>query len=340
MVFEGTGRAFREESDVGRPELVEGEALIEISLATICGSDLHTHAGRRSALLPASLGHEGVGTVTELGPGLHPDLLGQRVTWTLAASCGTCPACSDWQLPQKCTDLFKYGHAAATDGHGLNGCFASHVVLRRGTTILPLPQHVSDTMAAPANCALATMVAVVETLSDAHQHVLIQGAGLLGLYGAALLNEAGKQVVMVDPDPTRRELAQAFGADRVFASSDGLGAESVDAVLEVAGTPKVIAEGIRVLRPGGQYVLAGLVHPESALDLTGDCVIRKCLTLRGIHNYAPQHLKSGIGFLETQYDAYPWDRLVSEPIPLTNLDEAFELALSRRWPRVAVCPST
>src|SRR5690606_8004475 len=95
-------------------ELAPGDVLVGISLATVCGSDLHTIAGRRAEPTPCVLGHEAVGIiVASARPGFAE---GQRVTWSLADHCGRCPACTEWKLPQKCARLFKYGHAALADG--------------------------------------------------------------------------------------------------------------------------------------------------------------------------------------------------------------------------------
>ena len=112
MVFQGTGLPHRVDTLSSPVALRRGDLLVAVRLATICGSDLHTYAGRRSCPLPTVLGHEAVGTVVALGEGRDPALMGRRVTWTLADSCGKCVACAEWSLPQKCQTLFKYGHAA------------------------------------------------------------------------------------------------------------------------------------------------------------------------------------------------------------------------------------
>lgn len=336
MVFQGTGLPHRVDTLSSPVALRRGDLLVAVRLATICGSDLHTYAGRRSCPLPTVLGHEAVGTVVALGEGRDPALMGRRVTWTLADSCGKCVACAEWSLPQKCQTLFKYGHAALEERAGLNGCFASHFVLREGTTVFPLPDCLPDTVVAPVNCALATMVAVTEALTESHQTVLIQGAGLLGVYGAALLQQRGKRVLIADIDAERLALAARFGAEPVR----DLAADSVDAAIEVAGTAAVIPEALRALRPGGLYAMAGMVHPEGELRMRGEELIRGCLTIQGFHNYAPCHLESGIRFLEAHRGAYPWDTLVSDAIPLEDLDTAFELAVTRRWHRVAISSQT
>ena len=107
-------------------------------------------------------------------------------------------------------------------------------------------------------------------------------------------------------------------------------------MLEVAGAKEVVPQGLKMIRNGGFYGLVGLVHPDSALTLTAEMLIRKCLTLRGIHNYAPSHLDEAIAFLSRSADVLPFGDLVSPPVPLSQLEEGVELAKSRRWLRVSI----
>ena len=117
-VFEGPGqplslRSFQD-SCPG-----EGQAVVDISCCTLCGSDLHSIRGDRAVETPSILGHEMVGWISSLGGDLHDEAgvsleEGDRVSWSLAASCGTCFFCREG-LPQKCESLFKYGHEALDD---------------------------------------------------------------------------------------------------------------------------------------------------------------------------------------------------------------------------------
>lgn len=333
--FQGPGQPFVP-GEVPLPRhLKPGEVLVRISLATICGSDLHTVDGRRDAPVPCVLGHEAVGHVVQSArPGVVP---GQRVTWTLADSCGHCAPCSRWDLPQKCDALFKYGHAVQTDGSGLNGCYASHILLRPGTGILEVPEDLPDAIAAPANCALATIVNVLETLPKPCGRVLIQGGGLLGVYACAWLRQLGvDQVFCTDLCHQRLELAGAFGGTGLLPEDPV--PDNLDLVLEVAGSSRVIPQGIRALRPGGHYLWAGMVHPETPLELTGEAVLRKCLTLRGVHNYAPRHLAQALAFLARHHQRLPFHLLTSPPLPLEELDRGLQLTRSREWLRVAIKP--
>lgn len=335
--FYGPGRPFVPGYVPLPDSLQTGAVLVEISLATVCGSDLHTVDGRRSAPTPCILGHEAVGHVVQSArPGVSA---GQRVTWTLADSCGHCAPCARWHLPQKCDHLFKYGHAAFNDGSGLNGCYASHIVLRPGTQILEVPDNLPDSIAAPANCALATIINALEILPDPCETALVQGGGLLGLYAVAWLRHRGvRQVFCTDLSARRLELISAFGGTGLTAGGGEPVPDNVDLVLEVTGVSSVVAEGVRALRPGGHYIWAGMVHPDTALDLTGEAVLRKCLTLRGVHNYAPHHLATGLDFLAKNHHRLPFAELTSPPLPLDQLNEALNLTRAREWQRVAIRP--
>ena len=72
----------------------------------------------------------------------------------------------------------------------------------------------------------------------------------------------------------------------VFAALPGVSQcypDSVDVVLEASGSASVVDEGLRLLRPGGVYLFVGMVHPDTALNITGEQIIRKCLTIKGIN---------------------------------------------------------
>ena len=341
MLFQGSGKGHQLFKTKLKPTLHEGEVLVRMTLATICGSDMHTYQGRRASHIPSVLGHEGVGIVEAVGEGRDQTLIGKRVTWTLTDTCGCCKPCTVWDIPQKCESLFKYGHAPLDDGMGLNGCFSSHIMLRAGTHIVPLPDALPDSYAVPANCALSTMVAVVEPIlkqKTKPQRILIQGAGLLGLYGASLLHHHGiPEILITDIVQERLDLAGKFGAKPILSRDlDNIKTHSFDAIIEVAGVSHIISDGIQHLRPGGMYIWAGMVHDRTPLDILGVDIVKGCHTVIGIHNYAARHLEEGIEFLMQTSQQFPWDCLISDPLPLEKLDEGFELTLSQKYHRVAI----
>lgn len=347
QVFHGPNQPLQLETWPLSKELNPSEVLVAIELATICGSDLLTISGQRQEPTPCILGHEAVGRVVQADQ-MRPELAaGDRVTWSIADSCGVCPMCTDHQLPQKCQSLFKYGHAAIDDGTGLNGCYASHILLRAGTHIVKVPDSLSDNVIAPANCALATAVNAVSHLPQKCKTVVIQGTGLLGLYACALLHERGvPHVFCVDIQEPRLAQVPAFGGiaingqpahypkdrERIMSVAEN----GVDAVLEVAGVAALVPEGIRLLRVGGHYGFVGMTHPHSRLDVTGEQIIRKCLTIFGIHNYGPWHLDQAVQFLAETVNKYPYQTLASPPYALADLPTAIEMAQSREWFRISV----
>lgn len=334
------------QEEVSIPELKSGEILGRFRLATICGSDLHTISGRRKEAVPSVLGHEGIIELIDHKRSVDSGLKkGDRLTFHVVNCCGKCERCKDG-FHQKCLSLFKYGHAPITEDSVLNGCYASHVILHSGTHIVKIPDHVEDRIASPLNCALSTMVNAVSGLNGRNPHretsALIQGCGLLGIYGCVLLHEAGfNKVFCSDVNPGRLAMVKKFGGIPLAAgkkNSSGPGDNTVDVIIEVCGIRNVISEGIKLLRPGGVYVLVGMVHPDSKLDVTGEQIIRKCITVKGIHNYGPLHLEEAVSFLSRTNTKYPYGELISPPYKIEDFQTALELAQKQTFYRVCVKP--
>lgn len=335
-IFDGAGQPFRLEERPLPGQLDPGAVLVQISTTTICGSDLHTHAGRRAEPSPSVLGHEAVGRVVATGPG-RDAWLGRRITWASTDCCGACAACREWDLPQKCASVFKYGHALVSESQGLTGTYATHLVLRRGTHLVEIPPEIPDVVAASANCSLATMVHAVEQRPTSCRVALVIGAGLLGLHGCALLRASGvPRVLVAESDLRRRARIADFGG--VAVDPADLHPQSVDVVVDATGDPVAIGASLGLLRPGGMCTLVGSVHAQAPLPVTGEVLVRGCVTMRGVHNYAARHLDAAIAFLRGS--SLPWPSIVGPPLPLDRIDEAFALAATRQWARVAVYTSS
>jgi putative phosphonate catabolism associated alcohol dehydrogenase len=336
------------------------EILVQIDAATICGSDVHTIDGKRiDPAAPLILGHEGCGTVVREGSKCEQSLLGSRVTWSVMSSCGTCICCSELGLPQKCTSaLFKYGHASFKSESGLYGCYSTHIVLRKGTCVVRLPDEISNAVAAPANCALATICCAMRSALRSlglkssfleipgKAKVLVQGCGLLGLYAIALAKDLGAAVITAtDVSESRLELAKQFGATRGYnltSQTEAPLSNEFDVIFEVCGVVSAVKQGIAALRPGGSLVLVGLVHPQSDLSgVTAESIIRKCATVVGVHNYAPEDLQAAVDFLllHVKKGDLPFSEITSNAIPLSLLPEGIQLAKSGRFPRVLLNPT-
>lgn len=352
-LFDGPNRPLRLEA-VARPTLEPGEALVRVSLCTVCGSDLHTVSGRRAEKTPSVLGHEPTGTVDEVCGDVRdvagePVRVGDRVVWAVAVSCGGCFFC-ERGLPQKCEALRKYGHEPHTPRCGPLGGLATHCHLLRGTAIVKVPAGVPDAVIAPAGCATATVAAALraaECLAPCPlprvRCVVVFGLGMLGLTACAWLDSLGATAVACDVSAPRLELARRFGArvavgphelaGAVRAATAGRGA---DAALELSGAPEAAGAALEVLRVGGAAVWAGAVFPTAAVPVVPEFVIRRCLALRGVHNYAPADLHAAVAFLEANHPRYPFAGLVARAFPLAAANEALAFAAAERPVRVAV----
>ncbi len=357
IVFEGPGKPLALH-EFAWPTLAAGEVLVEVTCTTLCGSDLHTYQGRRETPCPTILGHEILGTIVELPAGEAPEDLsgrpiavGDRVTWSIAASCGGCFYCRH-ELPQKCERLFKYGHERIAARHALSGGLADYCHLAAGTAILVVPTALPDLVACPANCATATVAAALRVAGDCREaRVLIQGAGMLGLTAAAMARHRdAAEVLVCDPDPARLQWAERFGATRaicVQAGTDELArvvrettaGRGVDIAVELSGSPAAIEAGLSLLRIGGRYVLVGAVFPMRDVSVAPEQVVRRLLRIEGVHNYTPQDLVTAVQFLAEAHRRYPFVELVAGPFALADAAAAFEHAISARAPRVAVLPN-
>jgi len=299
-----------EHQTVPLPEPAPGEVLVRVLACSLCASDLHTAHGRRPHVMPTVLGHEIVGEVAAVGPGEPPrDVLGaavepgQRITWSVCASCGTCDRCRR-DLPQKCRQLFKYGHAAWDAPHCLAGGLADHALLVTGTAIVPLPEGLSSAAAAPASCAVATAAAILRGAGEvAGRSVVIFGAGMLGISVASLARAAGAALVtVVDPQPKRLLRAAAVVEGIVVSevptnSTSGAGGDGADIVVEAGGAAAAVTSAIATTAVGGICVLAGTVSPVGDVPFDPEQLVRRQATIRGVHNYRPADLLTAVRHL-------------------------------------------
>ena len=112
-----------------------------------------------------------------------------------------------------------------------------------------------------------------------------------------------------------------------------------DCVIEACGVSDTVKDGIRLLKPGGAYIFVGMVHPKTSFELTGETIIRKCLTIKGVHNYQGHHLEKSVQFLKENIKKYPFDEMVGPNLySLDQLPEAIEMAKTKAYPRICVKP--
>ncbi|MFF5265461.1 zinc-binding dehydrogenase [Actinomadura viridis] len=264
------------------PEAAPGDTVVAVSYGGICGTDLHLRQGHLDVPVPLVLGHEGLGVVRRLGAGVAHDALGEplsegdTVMWASSIACGRCRACLRDREPTLCEARRTYGvNRPVADPPALSGAWAEQVYLRAGTTIVKLPAGVDPVAAMSLACAGPTMVHALYERRPVRlgEVVVVQGSGPVGLAAAALARLAGAERVIIVGGPRSRLEAAArcgFGdlhfdivggedpaevLERVRAATpDGRGA---DLVIECAGVPQAVAQGVRLARRGGSHLIVG-----------------------------------------------------------------------------------
>lgn len=354
VVFNGSGIQLEIREHVV-PALKSGEICVRNLFTTLCGSDLHTYKGLRKECCPTVLGHEIVGEIAALDIH-HPRVdangeelnVGDVVTWSIFAS-DPASAFSQRGIPQKGDRLFKYGHALVSGDDVFHGGLAEYCMLRRDTLVLKVPQGLPLPIAATVNCAGATVAGAIRLAGDlSGKRVLITGMGLLGMYAAAMSREAGAAWIgATDLSDDRLAESVGFGVHQVFNSADWISKDlaaikallpggGVDIVLDMSGSPEAMEHGVALLDVGGTAVWIGAVFKMRPVNLDPEQIIRRLITIKGLHNYNYQDIKQALEFLTVSWKRYPFETVVEQEFPLAEAESAFHYAISHRPLRVGV----
>jgi threonine dehydrogenase-like Zn-dependent dehydrogenase len=343
--FYGHGQPFRI-NEYPVPEVEPGAALVRITLANVCGSDLHMWRGdldpvKRGRAMPMHQGHEGTGRIAALGEGVTADsagrplAVGDRVVFAYFFPCGRCRAClrgREWACPtrtrHRATSCDAWPH--------FKGTFGDYFYLYPNHIVFKVPDEVPDELVVGVNCAMAQVTCGWDIAGLAvGERVVVQGAGGLGLYAVAVARERGAgRIIVIDGLPERLRLAADFGADelvdlgelpepeqriaRVKELTEGWGA---DVVMEVAGFPRVVQEGVGMLGSGGRYVEIGNISPGLTFAADPAQWVTANATIFAVNHYARRHLRDALDILTRKRATYPFDRLVSHRFPLHQIDE-------------------
>ena len=267
--------------EVPMPEVRAGCVLIRIAACGICGTDVALYEGRLPIQLPYSLGHEYVGTVVEVGPGVSGFASGDRVAVNPNAYCGTCSFCRRGQV-HLCTNR-------STSRFKSNGGLAEYTVV--STNIVHrLPDKLpflDAAFAEPLSCAVHAMERVPFGPGDC---AVVLGAGTMGLLMLQLLRNAGAAGLAVsEPVEKRRAQAARLQADLVLdplrddvaAQVYTLAPEGVQLAVECSGNPDAAVLGLALLQRGGTLLLLGLGSPTGSLPIRPNDVVDRELAIVG-----------------------------------------------------------
>lgn len=267
--------------DVPIPQPRAGQVLVKIHACGVCGTDLHAACGDwpvkpKPPFIP---GHEGVGNVVAVGPGVTYLKEGDRVgvPW-LYTACGHCQYCwSGWET---------LCESQKNTGYSVNGAFAEHV-LADPNYVGILPSNTDFVQIAPVLCAGVTVYKGLKmTATKPGEWVAISGIGGLGHLAVQYARAMGLHVAAIDVDDKKLELARRLGAavavnarstDPVAYLKKEIG--GVHGVLVTAASPKAFEQALGMVRRGGTVALNGL--PPGSFPLPIVDMVLNGITLRG-----------------------------------------------------------
>ncbi|HWD01417.1 MAG TPA: alcohol dehydrogenase catalytic domain-containing protein [Amycolatopsis sp.] len=257
-----------------------GQAVLAVSACGICGTDLHEHAHGPNLIRtgphpltglepPFTLGHEMSGTVVALGSPVPGVEVGTRVAVDPCLRCGVCRWCTRGEY-HICAKGGSIGLAA-------DGGFASKVTVPT-EGLVPIPEGVSDELAAMAEPLAVGVHAIRRAGVQPGDHVLLLGAGPIGIAALMAAKLAGAAGIYVsEPVPARARIAAEIGATEVFDPSRAdvrrevflrTGRVGPDVVVDATGRPELVELAVSTVRRGGRAVLCGISGASASLPIT------------------------------------------------------------------------
>jgi L-iditol 2-dehydrogenase len=325
------------------PVLEPGSVLLETIASEVCGTDVHLHHGRLAGVpYPIIPGHVSVGRVAE-SRGVERDALGEPldpgdvVTFLdVHEVCNACWHCLVARQPNRCPSRKVYGITYSAHDGPLGG-WSEQIHLQPGVRILKLTGGLAADDVIGGGCGLFTGFAAVDRADvQMGDVVLVQGSGPVGLAAAAFAGLSGaSQVLLIGAPQARLALGTELGVDtswdvtatsreeRAAAVAELTGGRGVDVVLEAAGNPDAIGEGLDLVRDGGTYVVAGHYTDVGEIPVNPHTGInRKHIDLRGQWGTDFHHLARALKLFARHRDRLPFRKIVGARYGLDRTNEA------------------
>jgi L-iditol 2-dehydrogenase len=265
--------------DVPEPDVGPEDILVRVQACGVCGSDVEGYTGSTGRRIPPIImGHEAAGTIAACGDGVTAFGVGDRVAMDSTVYCNRCPECAAGRF-NRCERRKVLG--VSIPDYRRDGCFAEYVSIPWWIAA-PIPGGTSFEQAAmlePLSIGLHAVARsrIAEEELDSHgrpPRTLVIGAGTIGLSVLLALRSmlSGVEVIMIDPDAGRRELARRMGANAVLdpvAEADSIKdmREGFDAVFEAVGLQATVSQALAMPRKGGRAVMIGNWSKEVRIDL-------------------------------------------------------------------------
>ena len=337
VVFRGTNDIRLE--DVPKPKPGPGEALIKVTLTTICGTDVHIVRGEYPVADGLIIGHEPVGVIAELGAGVTGYRVGERVIVGAITPCGQCFACLSGHQSQCGRDKGFEALGGWRFGNTINGAQAEYLVVPNAqANLAKIPDELTDEQVVLLTDIASTGISGAESgeikLGDKVAVFALGPIGLCAAIGARLLGAS--QVIGVDGDDARIAFAKKMGVDVVldYRKVDVIDeirritGGGADVAIEALGTQPTFENALRVLRPGG--TLSSLGVYSGKLQVPYDAFGAGLAEYRIVTTLCPggkERLTRLINMVKSgRLDLRP---LITHRFPLDRIKEAYELFGSR-----------
>ena len=272
LVFHGANQITLETVPI--PRARAGEAVIRVTLTTICGTDLHIVKGEYPVKPGLIIGHEAVGVIHELGDGVTGYEIGDRALVGAITPCGQCDFClsGDWSQCGGAIGGWRFGNT-------INGAQAEYLrVPYAQANLAKIPDGLTDEQVVLLADIASTGISAAESADlQIADSVAVFAQGPIGLCATAGAKLKGASLIItVDSDPVRMQMSKRMGADVVLdftkqnvveqikRLTDGKG---VDVAIEALGTQSTFENALRVLRPGGTLSSLGVYSGKLAVPL-------------------------------------------------------------------------
>ncbi len=340
------------------PELQPGGVLLHTILSEVCGTDVHLLHGKLSGVpYPIIPGHVSVGqiaamrgTVTDVDgvPFREGDVVGFM---DVHESCGACHFCIVAKETTRCPSRKVYGITyPASDG--LLGGWSEAIWLKPGVKLLRLPGDLDAETYCGGGCGLNTAMHATDRaeirLGDT---VVVLGVGPVGqsIVAFAGLSGANRVIAIGAPDE-RLAFARRMGAtdtlslalpheERVQLVRDWTGGRGADVVIEAAGPPNAVPEGLDLVRDGGRLVVCGQYTDHGDIGLNPHRQInRKHVEIRGSWGSDFSHFHRSIAVMARHHHRIPWREMITARYDLDHLQDALDAVANRTVVKAAVAP--
>ena len=328
------------------PQPAAAEVLVRIDAIAVCATDLEIIKYGPPALIQGGMpfnknftpGHEYMGTVVKLGPGVDEYSVGDRVTVEIHAGCGRCPRCREGMY----TACLNYGmnYGTHNKGHRANGFttdggFAEYAV-NNINTLVHVPEDMSDeeaTLVVTAGTAMYGLDVMGGVIAG--QSVVVMGPGPIGLMGVGVAKALGAYpVILTGTRDNRLEMGRKLGADHVINIKNKNPIEEVhrltkgigcDYVLECSGAPTALNDAAKMSNRGGRICLAAFPHEPVPVDVAH--IVRNNIYVFGIRGEGKSATHRAAAFMaQKRFDA---KMIHTHTFPLKDVPEAIRYARDR-----------